>query len=50
MGGSGASGKERVLFLCTHNPACSQMAEGFQSARERLRDLIGTDLANVKGG
>ena len=50
MGGSGASDKERVLFPCTHNSARSQMAEMFRPSRDRLRDLIGMDLANGKGG
>jgi protein-tyrosine-phosphatase len=49
VGGSRTSGKEQVLFPCTNNPAGSQMAEVFRLARDRLRDLIGMDLANGKG-
>lgn len=49
MGGSRALGKKQVLFSCTNNPASSQMAEVFRLARQRLRDLIGMDLANGKG-
>jgi hypothetical protein len=48
VGGSRASGKEQVLFPCTNNPASLQMAEEFRLARQRLRDLIGMDLANGK--
>lgn len=49
VGGSRALGKKQVLFSCTNNPASSQMAEVFRLARQRLRDLIGMDLANGKG-
>jgi hypothetical protein len=49
VGGSRASGKEQVLFPRTKNPASSQIAEVFPLARQRLRDLIGMDLANGKG-
>ena len=44
MSGGGPSGKERTLFVCTHNSARSQMAEGL------LRGLAGDHFEAASAG